>query len=131
MAQQKQTVPVKIAVPPVIAASEVGQANEMEKDEETGKWSVTGQRKTKDGVPLWQIEVMLPGKQFGRAVLEKVTVTFAAHQMPEITPGHVILLDQPQGRIASVTAEGIAEVSADGIINADTGEDTSTTHRSA
>ena len=109
MAQnQKVTVPVNVSIPTVIAASEVAPANEMSKNEETGKWAVVGQRKTKDtGIPLWQVEVMLPGKQFGRSVLEKVQVTFAAQVAPEIQPGEPLTVNEPQGRIASITAEGI------------------------
>lgn len=107
MAQQKTTVPVKVTVPNVIAASEVAPVNEMQKNEKTGRWKVIGQRENAEGVPLWQVEVMLPGKQFGNSVLEKVRVSFASEQAPEIQPGEMITVIEPQGRIATLTADRI------------------------
>lgn len=108
--QQNPTVPLEVHVKPAMAVSGVSPRNKMQKNAQD-KWEVTGQQTTKDGVPIWELFVMLPGMSFGRPVLEKIPVRFETNTPPEINPGDMVEIVEAEARVSAISAKNIRPVS--------------------
>lgn len=102
-------VPVSLPGGKATVASLPQPAPNWVKDPATGrnKPDYDDQRTTKDGVPLWQFDVLMTVQNYGRDSLAPFPVTVASEEAPKVVMGQIITLTNPTGRITGINADGV------------------------